>query len=261
MPKIIARSPQESARIRLLDSAPQAGSGLNEWLAKGARMTSDLDPNESFDLIAEVVEAKGGRRNDRAIWRAINKIRGTDYNGPSNPKWPDANLELIANIVADGNGFGVAGLQERSPVSFSDELPHCVDVVKTLVARDDQTLICVGASNSDFVTSDFRSLRDRLTNTQLIVPSPMHSVWGKAQEGHDSMHTLDNTGPRRNIVLDFDIAKLNKEGNPTKWVPLIEKWEAQGITIKDATAALIWHLKQQGPLACVVDSAGKSLHA
>src|SRR5258706_583936 len=65
-----------SIESKLIDSAPAAGSGLNEWLAKGARMTSDLEPYKSFDMLAEIVQAKGGRRDDRAIWRAINKIRG-----------------------------------------------------------------------------------------------------------------------------------------------------------------------------------------
>ena len=88
-----------SLTSRLLDSAPEAGSGLNEWLAKGARMTSDLEPYKSFDMLAEIVQAKGGRRDDRAIWRAINKIRGTGYNGPSKPKWPEPNLELIEELT------------------------------------------------------------------------------------------------------------------------------------------------------------------
>jgi hypothetical protein len=260
MPKV------KSLTARLLDSAPEARGGLNSWLIKGARecQKSGVKLDQAFALIADTITARGGEIFEHDINRAISKAYSQSFTGGTyepRPAWPEPDLKLIEKIVADANGFAVADLQERSPIRFSDELPHSAEVVEALLACEDETLICIGASRSNFLTSDFRSLRDELPNTQLIVPSPMRSVWGKAQEGHESMHTLDNTGPRRNIVLDFDIAKIDKEGNPTKWVPLIEKWDKNGITVKDATSALIWHLKEKGRLVCIVDSAGKSLHA
>jgi len=51
-----------------------------------------------------------------------------------------------------------------------------------------------------------------------------------------SAHTLDNTGPRRFLVVEFD----------------------QGSA--DDHAALLWHLADYAPLVCVAHSGSKSLH-
>src|SRR5258707_1044153 len=83
----------------LLDSAPEQGGGLNDWLMKGARMCSDLEPDKAHEMLAEVVYVKGGEPADRAIWRVINKVHNTDYSGPSRPKWPEPNLGLIEELT------------------------------------------------------------------------------------------------------------------------------------------------------------------
>jgi hypothetical protein len=64
----------------------------------------------------------------------------------------------------------------------------------------------------------------------------MTSVFGTAQDGNRSKHTLSNTGPRCYLVCEFD------EG-----------------TAHDH-AALLLHLSERVHLACAVHSGGKSLH-
>ena len=144
---------------------------------------------------------------------------------------------------------------------MSDELSHSAEVVEELLGCDDETLICIGRDSYQFATDTFSVLKDQLSGEQFIVPSPMSARTWTKPDGQLSAKGNANTGPRRNVVIEFDIAKLDKAGKPTKWAPLIERWEVAGITTKDTMAALIWHLKQKGPLVCVVDSAGKSLHA
>ena len=54
--------------------------------------------------------------------------------------------------------------------------------------------------------------------------------------GKESAHTLDNTGLRRFVVVEFDTGTA------------------------DEHAARLWHLAWYAPLALVVHSGGKSLH-
>lgn len=69
-------------------------------------------------------------------------------------------------------------------------------------------LLCMGQSSSSFSTgrlSDFRFL-DRY---QFIVPSPMTAKFGKTKKGHESQHSLENTGPRHYQVVEFDWGTLD----------------------------------------------------
>lgn len=76
----------------------------------------------------------------------------------------------------------------------------------------------------------------------LIVPSPMIGPSGKNLNGEVSHRCLENTGPRRWLVIEFDTGTADEQ------------------------AALHWHLDQAAEamgwprLALAVHSAGKSLH-
>ena len=59
---------------------------------------------------------------------------------------------------------------------------------------------------------------------------------GRTKAGKVSEHCLENTGPRRFVIVEFDT----------------------GTT--DEHAARLWHLDGYAPLALVVHSGGKSLH-
>ena len=76
----------------------------------------------------------------------------------------------------------------------------------------------------------------KLDGLQFIVPSPMTVRRARTKERKLSAHTLNNTGPRRFLVVEFDSGTI------------------------DSQAALLLHLAESAPLALAVHSGGKSLH-
>jgi hypothetical protein len=86
----------------------------------------------------------------------------------------------------------------------------------------------------------------------------MSKPFGKTQDERRSARCLDNVGPRRFLVVEFDMSPAL-----ALWAPLISRWESKGISIFDAQAALLAELATQPdirvPLASVIHSANKSL--
>jgi hypothetical protein len=70
----------------------------------------------------------------------------------------------------------------------------------------------------------------------LIVPSAMTNETGLTKTGRESCHSLENTGPRRFLIIEADRGDLDQQ------------------------AAVIGHLGSYAPLAAVVFSGSKSLH-
>ena len=97
-------------------------------------------------------------------------------------------------------------------------------------------MLCCGASQSDFRTAPLSFFQDLCEDLQFIVPSPMSSIWGVGQSGKRSQHTLDNTGNRKYLVVEFDT----------------------GAHIDHA--AFLHNLNRIIPITMVVHSGNKSLH-
>jgi hypothetical protein len=99
-------------------------------------------------------------------------------------------------------------------------------------------LLCCGGDLKTHVGTGTREeLRGQLAGLQFIVPSPMTSEEGhRNSDGELSVRTLENTGPRRFLVIEFDQGTI------------------------DSHAAVLWHLARLAPLVLVVHSGGKSLH-
>ena len=71
---------------------------------------------------------------------------------------------------------------------------------------------------------------------QHIVPSPMTERVGLTKSGKKSAHSLDNTGPRKFLVIEFDEGSF------------------------DQHAAVLVDLAQHAPLVMALMSGNKSLH-
>ena len=150
----------------------------------------------------------------------------------STPKWPEVNQEQRDAIIAPG--FGLVDLWESSSPRIDDSGTHTEEIIDALFPNN--PLLCCGESEKIFDTRPREEWRGELARQQFIVPSPMSAITGRTKDGRESKHTLDNTGPQQNLVVEFD----------------------QG-TIDDH-AALLWHLADYAPLVCAVHSGGKSLH-
>jgi hypothetical protein len=99
-------------------------------------------------------------------------------------------------------------------------------------------LVCVGMGVSKFETATLSTFRGQLHLWEFVVPNAMSAPEGKRKsDGELSAHTLDNTGPRQNIVVEFD----------------------DGATLDEQAARHIW-LSEFRKLQMVVFSGSKSLH-
>lgn len=227
----------------LVASPPARGEGLNLWFYKVARLLHAFrSKSEIEDLLSAAVAGQSVKQNE--ILRAIERSEATAWDpeatrgstgsvqGERPRLWPVVNSEQREAIIAGGDGL--VDLWEMSPVRFNDSAPHTEEVIDALFPGN--PLLCIGQSNSLFATRRREALRGRLSESQLIVPSPMTQGIGRTQEGKPSEHSLENTGPRRFLVVEQDAGT------------------------SDEQAAVLLHLAKKGPLAAAVHSGSKSIH-
>lgn len=225
---------------RMLAEPPRTGEGVHNWLFKVARQLHAHWPAPQIaDALAERV-ARCGRpvlrteieaavaNSIRAAWRPRGEIAP-----PYAPRtWPELNRERRNAIIATGGGL--ADLWEASPYRFEDNDVHAEAVVDALFPGN--PLLCCAWTKTRFDTRPREEWRGQLSGLAQIVPSAMVALKGRTQAGHESAHALSNTGPRQYIVTEFDAGTLDEQ------------------------AALLLHLADLEPLACVVHSGNKSLH-
>jgi hypothetical protein len=119
------------------------------------------------------------------------------------------NTEQREAVIA-GIGRGLVDLWEMSPSRFENNDSYCEEIIDTLFPGN--PLLCVGRSKSEFATRAREHWRGKLGDLQLIVPSPMTSRTGRTQEGKVSEHALENTGPRRFLVIEQDTGTVDEPG-------------------------------------------------
>ena len=221
-----------------LRNCPKAGSGVHRWIFNSAlQLTKYTDPNPAFELIRSSSDGCERFVPDREIRDAISTASSTvplskRKQTTKKPKWPSKNEEQIEAITEDGEGL--AELWESSPIRFDDDAPHTEEVIDPLFP--DNPLLCTGSSPYKFGTKAREEWRGKLASMQLIVPSPMTERAGLTKRGKKSAHSLDNTGPRKFLVIEFDEGTF------------------------DEHAAILIHLAQQAPLVMALMSGNKSLH-
>ena len=225
----------------LLWCCPASGAGVHRWLFAAARglHAHYADENQIITLL-EVGSAGCGRPVERReIEEAVRNSRqnsghpGHSASGtPPTMGWPRPDLTKIETITAAG--VGLEELKKASPQRCKDEPNHAEELIDQLFPGD--VLLCVGESLQHFATRPREQWSGKLAGQQFIVPSPMVSKSGRTKDGHLSSRSLENTGPRRFLVVEFD------QGTP------------------DQHAALLLYLAGLAPLALVVQSGGKSLH-
>ena len=222
----------------MLSTPPRAGEGVHHWLFRVARqLHAHLPAAEIVNLLESRVANCGRFVPRQEIISAVQNALPCAWQRGSQrihfaPKWPSVNQEQRAAIIRDSGGL--ADLWELSKPRIDDDEPHTEQIIDGLFP--DAPLLCCGKSNSDFDTKPREEWRGKLSRLQFIVPSPMSALTGITRDGRESTHTLDNTGPRRFLVCEFDSGEI------------------------DDHAALLIHLGGYAPLVCAVHSGRCSLH-
>jgi hypothetical protein len=244
--------PLPNSVLTFLSPCPAAGKGVHHWLfCEALRLHRLFQDAADIANILETASCGCGRRiSRREIEDAVRNSRryalgrsASFDNGYETHSWPSRDYEKIRSM-AEKHG-GLYDLWEGSPRRFEDNASHSVEIIEALFPGD--PLLCCGTQQWDFDTRRKSEWRRGLMNLQFIVPSEMSRKRGSTQEGKASAHTLDNTGPRRFLVVEFDFTP--------------QQGEAVGTQVQDLCASLIFELRRFAPLALVVHSGGKSLHA
>jgi hypothetical protein len=165
--------------------------------------------------------------------------------------WEKPQPEYLAFVKRTAEGGLYQSLVNRLTLPRAEEI-DCYGALELLFARKakgfyredysyvppetNDPLICCGADQSNFRTAPLTFFKDKCEGLQFIVPSPMSSVWAKTQGGDRSQHTLNNTGPRKYLVVEFDTGEHADH------------------------AAFLHNLNRIIPITMVVHSGNKSLH-
>ena len=216
---------------------PPPHDGINLWCLSSARKCQFMGMTpyeaESAILAFNGQTRRPLRQNEvrRAVERAYATVLPeTTAHKPAKDKWEPMRTRKTnyRRTVTERE------IWEASPWNIDHDLTQA-DVLRMLFP-DPAGLVCVGKTAFEFYTARLAQFKN-LQETQLIVPGYMTKKRGVTQDGKPSMHCLDNCGPRRFCVCDFDEPESGM--HPT----------------------IIWHLRKLADLVMVVKSGGKSLHA
>ncbi|MEI8342560.1 MAG: hypothetical protein WCH43_13635 [Verrucomicrobiota bacterium] len=232
--------------VELLAACPTAGTGVHAWLFKcaGTLHRAGCTEAEIADLINTAAAGCGRELAPHEIPNAICNSRTNSGNPKSRSaggkyklsRWPKLSKERIDAILSATDAPGLVDLWECSPVRFEDSASHTEEMIDRLFPGN--PLLCCGWRHDRFGTDTREEWRGKLQKLQFIVPSPMLAEEGARKSGGQlSPRTLENTGPRRYLVVEFD----DKLG-------------------EDSQAARLWHLNTFSPLVMAVHSGGKSIH-
>jgi len=235
--------PAPPAFVReMLESCPSTGEGVHRWLFRVARVMHPYF--EDTEIVARIEAAAAGCGRDVPIEEIEAAVANSEayawkpgqrqgVSSPGKPAWPKCNEEQVTAIAA--SGIGLVDLWGASPVHFVDD--ECSEEIVDALFPGNPLICCGRRIDTDFGTGRREEWRGQLARQQFIVPSPMVAEEGQRKNGAGlSPRTLENTGPRRFLVIEFD----------------------HGHT--DTHAAVLWHLAKLAPLVLVLHSGGKSLH-
>lgn len=219
---------------------PPEGSGVHFWLFAAAcylRRSGWRDDNAIF----REIEAHATRTNAREIREAVRNSATIHQSGSiSLPRGeprkqrilPSApfHREALERVTQRYGGLDTLRAVSPSPVAFwSSEL-----LLDALFPGN--PLLCVAQTAATAQTWPREKIRGVEPALPLIVPSPMSALTGVTKTGSTSARCLDNTGPRRFLVIEFDRGTEHEQ------------------------AAAILDLASMAPLVLVCHSGKKSLH-
>lgn len=229
-------------QIQYPDQPPPAGAGVHDWLFGIALRTREF-PLESVrkfleDRLADCDRYVPAREIEEALRNARKEpVPATVMAdlGKRRPRWSPFDDDLSRrhsenpDALEELGSSGLVSPEEATPSALLPEL------------FSKQELICVGDGDYRARTEPLSQLLNSgiVDRMPRIVPNPMTREFGRTINKRLSARSLNNTGPRRYLVVEFDRPEL---------------------TIM-RQASLLLHLSlEHAPLALVVHSGGKSLH-
>ena len=223
--------------IDIISNPPRSGEGFHNWLFRAARALwkCGRTENDIRSFLENAAVGCGRHISDREIDQALKNSQRDAYQFENEYRvqpWSVLNQEKRKEALASGHG--VANLWDLSPIRLEDNDAHTEEIIDQLFPGN--TLLCAGETSAQFGTRPRADWRGQLSEMQFIVPSPMSAITGITQEGKESEHSLDNTGPRRFLVVEQD------NGDP------------------DDQAAVLLHLATKAPFVMAVHSGSKSIH-
>jgi hypothetical protein len=223
--------------LDILSAVPKAGEGFHNWLFRAARALwkCGRDENEIRAILENAASTCGRFVPQREIDDAIRNSQVSAFQPLSAPHhpWPALNREQREAVIQETQ-FELVDLWEMSPIKFRDNKARAEEIIDGLFPGN--PLLCCGKTQAEFDTKPRSKWRGELASMQFIVPNPMIKWVGQTQEGKESAHSLEATGPRRFLVVEQDIGTVDEQ------------------------AAILWHLAGRAPPALAVHSGSKSIH-
>jgi hypothetical protein len=248
------------AKIReQINSCPGKGEGVHRWLYKTAlNLHKHFSEEDMLEILSAYISCNGREREiHQAVANSGKYLRGEVTSTSLQRPWPGVDYPTIHKIVINCP-VRLKDLPAISPLNVGSKEPKTEEILDTLFPGN--PLLCFGRSASSFWTSPREFWRGRESGFQFIVPNPMIKETGVTKDGKKSKRCLENTGPRRFLVAEFDIVDDDE-----RWAPCVVAWKEKGISVLDANVALLIELARRGlprlPLALAVHSGGKSIHA
>jgi len=224
-----------------LELGPFPNDGINLHIMACARKCQ-IAGLSSGEAESRIMAFQGTTRRPikhSEVQRAILKVYSTNlpdnpnFRKPEKAKWEPLKTRKTT-YRAVPKGITAYDLWEASPDRIDEGMTQ--DIILSWLFPDPEGLVCIGMTTFKFRTARLKDFT-RLEECQFIVPCFMSKVRGLTQDGKESMHCLDNCGPRRFCVCDFDEPKSSDH------------------------PAIIWQLKKTFDLVMVLSSGNKSLHA
>ncbi len=219
-----------------ISPCPESGEGVHKWVYHVCCVF--LDAGNAVEDAESYCEERASRALQiNEVQNAYSSIKKTGI--LKRQRWSKPNQQYVDFIKRTARGGLYQSILNRLTLTRAEEI-DCFGALKLLFPDDiesgDWSLICCGASQSDFRTAPLTFFKDKCEDLQFIVPSTMSSIWGETQGGDRSQHTLANTGPRKYLVVEFDKGEHADH------------------------AAFLHNLHRIIPITMVVHSGNKSLH-
>jgi len=236
--------------ISTLPPCPAAGDGVNRWLLRAANhlRNRQVSKDHAAHILRHLMtRQENGWEVERAIRKAYCESPYRHHGRPFRsvtrrnagesclPREQKPDLHAIERAVA--NGFKFSDLALITPVSFGLRA-DTLGIIEALFPED-ALICCSKAKEWGTETKLISEFGDELDKFSFIVPQTMTRRLGLTKDNppKSSPRTLDNTGPWRFFVYESDSLSL------------------------DDQAAVIYLLASIRPLALVVFSGSKSVHA